>query len=34
MEKKERTNAKMQGKHIIENFILLFVVTAREHVGT
>ena len=31
--KKERTILKMQGKLIIENLFLLFVVIAREHVA-
>ena len=32
--KKEITILKMQGKLIIENLFLLFVVIAREHVAT
>ena len=31
--KKERTITKMQGKHIIENLFLSFVVIARDQVG-
>ena len=34
MKKKERTITKMQGKHIIENLFLLFVIIALEHIGT
>ena len=32
--KRKRAITKMQRKHVIENLSLLFVVIAREHVGT
>ena len=32
--KKTKNNHKMQGKHVIENLSLSFVVIAGEHVGT
>ena len=32
--KKEKTIAKIYKKHIVENLFLLFVVIAREYVGT
>ena len=32
--KRQRTISKMEGKHVIENLFLSFVIIAREHVDT